>query len=108
MTEELLQTGLAKVKSIHRVDAIRKSPGVRRKLIEVIESLPGWRKGVCQKKTETPKDCREIRATGSTFRRVNRSYPGIRATELPKPMGEPPVPRFFGYDWILALILKPI
>ncbi|RWW16357.1 hypothetical protein BHE74_00001009 [Ensete ventricosum] len=45
--------GLAKVNSIHRVDAIGNSPGVHRKLVEGIGSLSGWRKRVCQKKTET-------------------------------------------------------
>ncbi|RWV86907.1 hypothetical protein GW17_00051148 [Ensete ventricosum] len=34
-------------------DAIGNSPGVPRELIEGIGSLPGWRKGVHQKKTET-------------------------------------------------------
>ncbi|RWV81079.1 hypothetical protein GW17_00057536 [Ensete ventricosum] len=38
---------------MHRVDAITNSPGVRRELAEGIRSLPGWRKGVRQKKTET-------------------------------------------------------
>ncbi|RRT58598.1 hypothetical protein B296_00014829 [Ensete ventricosum] len=40
MTEVLLQSGLAKVKSMHRVDAIENSPGVRQKLTRV--------SGVCQ------------------------------------------------------------
>ncbi|RWV93987.1 hypothetical protein GW17_00043515 [Ensete ventricosum] len=53
MIEGLLQSGLAKVKSMYRVDAIGNSPGVHRKLIEGIGSLLGWRKGVYQKKTET-------------------------------------------------------
>ncbi|RWW47804.1 hypothetical protein BHE74_00046178, partial [Ensete ventricosum] len=34
-------------------DAIGNSPGVRWELAEGIESLPGWRKGVRGKKTET-------------------------------------------------------
>ncbi|RZS20550.1 hypothetical protein BHM03_00053079 [Ensete ventricosum] len=38
---------------MHRVDAVGNSPGVCRDLAEGIESLPGWRKGVRQKKTET-------------------------------------------------------
>ncbi|RWV94940.1 hypothetical protein GW17_00042477 [Ensete ventricosum] len=38
---------------MHRVDAFGNSPRVCRKLAEGIESLPGWRKGVHQKKTET-------------------------------------------------------
>ncbi|RWW77640.1 hypothetical protein BHE74_00014199 [Ensete ventricosum] len=58
---------LAKVKSMHRVDAFANSPGVCRKLVEGIGSLSGWRKRVHQKKTETHwkiiegsrKDCRE-------------------------------------------------
>ncbi|RZS09045.1 hypothetical protein BHM03_00040102 [Ensete ventricosum] len=38
---------------MHRVDAVENSPGVRQELAEGIGSLPGWRKGVCQKKIET-------------------------------------------------------
>ncbi|RWW03169.1 hypothetical protein GW17_00033691 [Ensete ventricosum] len=38
---------------MRRVDAFGNSPGVCRKLAEGIGSLPGWRKGVRQKKTET-------------------------------------------------------
>ncbi|RRT35336.1 hypothetical protein B296_00052518, partial [Ensete ventricosum] len=37
MIEGLLQSGLAKVKSLHRVDAFGNSPGVCRKLTEGIE-----------------------------------------------------------------------
>ncbi|RWV88951.1 hypothetical protein GW17_00048921 [Ensete ventricosum] len=35
---------------MHRVDVVGNSPGVRRKLAEDIGSLPGWRKGVRQKR----------------------------------------------------------
>ncbi|RRT73254.1 hypothetical protein B296_00013151 [Ensete ventricosum] len=38
---------------MHRVDAFGNSPRVCRKLAESIGSLPGWRKGVRQKKIET-------------------------------------------------------
>ncbi|RWW72005.1 hypothetical protein BHE74_00020207 [Ensete ventricosum] len=38
---------------MYRVDAFGNSLGVCRKLVEDIRSLPGWRKGVRQKKTET-------------------------------------------------------
>ncbi|RWV93092.1 hypothetical protein GW17_00044480 [Ensete ventricosum] len=38
---------------MHRVDAIGNLLGVLQKLKEGIGSLLGWRKGVCQKKTET-------------------------------------------------------
>ncbi|RWW88898.1 hypothetical protein BHE74_00002207 [Ensete ventricosum] len=41
------------VKSMHQVDAVGNSLGVRRELAEGIGSLLGWRKGVRQKKTET-------------------------------------------------------
>ncbi|RWV87419.1 hypothetical protein GW17_00050583 [Ensete ventricosum] len=41
------------VKSIHRVDAVGNSLGVRRELAEGIGSLLGWHKGVHQKKIET-------------------------------------------------------
>ncbi|RZS18319.1 hypothetical protein BHM03_00050558 [Ensete ventricosum] len=38
---------------MYRVNAFGNSPGVCRKLAEGIGSLPRWRKGVRQKKTET-------------------------------------------------------
>ncbi|RWW65062.1 hypothetical protein BHE74_00027656 [Ensete ventricosum] len=38
---------------MHQVDVVGNSPGVRRELAEGIGSLPGWRKGVYQKKIET-------------------------------------------------------
>ncbi|RRT64919.1 hypothetical protein B296_00015066 [Ensete ventricosum] len=38
---------------MYRVDAVGNSLGVRRELAESIRSLLGWRKRVCQKKTET-------------------------------------------------------
>ncbi|RRT31424.1 hypothetical protein B296_00056838, partial [Ensete ventricosum] len=44
---------VAKVKSMHRVDAFGNLPGVCRKLAKGIGSLSRWRKGVCQKKNET-------------------------------------------------------
>ncbi|RWW07505.1 hypothetical protein BHE74_00024794 [Ensete ventricosum] len=47
------QSGLARVKSMHSVNAVRNSPGVHRELADGIGSLLGWRKGVHQKKTET-------------------------------------------------------
>ncbi|RZR98640.1 hypothetical protein BHM03_00028034 [Ensete ventricosum] len=47
------QSGLARVKSMRSVNAVRNSPGVHRELADGIGSLPGWRKGVHQKKTET-------------------------------------------------------
>ncbi|RRT35175.1 hypothetical protein B296_00017316 [Ensete ventricosum] len=49
----MLHPGLAKIKSMQRVDAFGNSPGVCRKLAEGIGSLLGWRKGVRQKKIET-------------------------------------------------------
>ncbi|RRT43962.1 hypothetical protein B296_00019080 [Ensete ventricosum] len=38
---------------MYRVDAIGNSLGVRQELVEGVESLPRWRKGVRKKKTET-------------------------------------------------------
>ncbi|RZR75504.1 hypothetical protein BHM03_00059554, partial [Ensete ventricosum] len=38
---------------MQRVDAVGNSLGVRRELAEGIGSLPGWRKGVRQKKIDT-------------------------------------------------------
>ncbi|RZS20740.1 hypothetical protein BHM03_00053303 [Ensete ventricosum] len=66
---------------MHRVDAVGNSPGVRRELVEDIGSLPGWRKGVRQKKTKTRrkivrgsrKTCRERFAEGIGKLAVNTS-----------------------------------
>ncbi|RWW04599.1 hypothetical protein GW17_00032166 [Ensete ventricosum] len=57
---------------MHRVNAVGNTLGVRRELTEGIGSLPEWRKGVRQKKTETHrkiiggsrKACRERFAEG--------------------------------------------
>ncbi|RRT31465.1 hypothetical protein B296_00059133, partial [Ensete ventricosum] len=80
---------LAKVKSMHRVDAFENSPRVCRKLTEGIESLPEWRKRVRQKKTETrqkivkgsQKTCRESGcsddAVGSRWKFTRRFTKGI-------------------------------
>ncbi|RZS19171.1 hypothetical protein BHM03_00051532 [Ensete ventricosum] len=38
---------------MHRADVVGNSPRVRRELTKGIGSLPGWRKGVRQKKIET-------------------------------------------------------
>ncbi|RZR99154.1 hypothetical protein BHM03_00028644 [Ensete ventricosum] len=38
---------------MHRVDVVGNSLGVGRELTKGIKSLPGWRKGVRQKKTKT-------------------------------------------------------
>ncbi|RRT65188.1 hypothetical protein B296_00031303 [Ensete ventricosum] len=43
-----------------QVNTVGNSPGVHRELTEGIESLPGWRKGVRQKKTETRQKIIEI------------------------------------------------
>ncbi|RWV93264.1 hypothetical protein GW17_00044296 [Ensete ventricosum] len=51
MTEGLLQSGLAKVKSMHRVDAVGNLLGVRRKLVEGIGSLIGWRKEFAKRRS---------------------------------------------------------
>ncbi|RRT31253.1 hypothetical protein B296_00054218 [Ensete ventricosum] len=53
LSPPITATRLAKVKSMHRVDTFGNSPGVCRKLVEGIGSLPRWRKGVRQKKIET-------------------------------------------------------
>ncbi|RZS22683.1 hypothetical protein BHM03_00055495 [Ensete ventricosum] len=55
---------------------IRNSPGMRQELAEGIGSLPGWRKRVRQKKTETHrniiegsrKTCREFNHDGMSYR----------------------------------------
>ncbi|RRT40094.1 hypothetical protein B296_00022119 [Ensete ventricosum] len=74
MIEGLLQSGVTKVKSMHRVDAFRNSPGVCRKLAEGIGSLPEWRKGVCQKKIKTR---RKIVGVGSRRKFTRRFAEGI-------------------------------
>ncbi|RRT44805.1 hypothetical protein B296_00011682 [Ensete ventricosum] len=107
---------------MHRVDAVGNSPGVHQELAEGIGNSPGWRTGVCQKKTETRqrivggsrKACRERFAEGigkfagnmkgdhqeKTRRRAARmpDYAGWLMTgKLPRSAGELPVPGFFGY-----------
>ncbi|RZS01113.1 hypothetical protein BHM03_00030916 [Ensete ventricosum] len=51
--EGFLQLGLTKVMSMHRVDAVGNLPGVYQELAKGVGSLPGWRKRVHQKNTET-------------------------------------------------------
>ncbi|RWW42876.1 hypothetical protein BHE74_00051534 [Ensete ventricosum] len=71
---------------MHRVDAFGNSPGVCQKLAEGIGSLPGWRKGVRQKKTEirrkiiggSRKACRDSNdAVGSRQKFASRFAEGI-------------------------------
>ncbi|RWV87595.1 hypothetical protein GW17_00050393 [Ensete ventricosum] len=71
---------------MHWVDAVGNSPGVRLELIEGIGSLPGWHKGVRQKKTETRqkivggsrKACRDL-SIGPGFEQCSGISPnGIR------------------------------
>ncbi|RWW62306.1 hypothetical protein BHE74_00030573, partial [Ensete ventricosum] len=114
---------LAKVKSMHRVDAVGNSPGVRRELAEGIGSLLGWCNEVRQKKTEThrkiiggnrkayrerfaegigmlagntPGDRRK--KTGRLAARMSEAVGLVGAGRLtrPGPMGKPPVPRYSG------------
>ncbi|RWW71855.1 hypothetical protein BHE74_00020379 [Ensete ventricosum] len=54
---------------MHRVDAVGNSLGVCRELVEGIESLPGWRKGVRQKKTETHRKI--VGASQKAYRETN-------------------------------------
>ncbi|RWW00169.1 hypothetical protein GW17_00036880 [Ensete ventricosum] len=69
---------------MHQVDAVGNSPGVRQELTEGIGSLPGWHKGVRQKKTETRrkiiggsrKACREL-CSGITSEFSKRFAEGI-------------------------------
>ncbi|RWV96497.1 hypothetical protein GW17_00040782 [Ensete ventricosum] len=82
---------------MHRVDAFGNLPGVCRKLAEGIGSLPGWRRGVRQKKTEThrkiiegsrkacrerpedlPQDCQRLLEYMGQW--LDRPYHRIRAT----------------------------
>ncbi|RWW73833.1 hypothetical protein BHE74_00018250 [Ensete ventricosum] len=94
---------------MHRVDPVGNSLGVHRELVEGIGSLPEWCKGVRQKKIETRRKI--VRGSRKAYRddgctvaaqagRLNYPYPGIwvlSVVDPPRPMGEPPVPRFFGY-----------
>ncbi|RWW44173.1 hypothetical protein BHE74_00050094 [Ensete ventricosum] len=75
---------------MHWVDTVGNSPGVRRELVEGIGSLPGWRKGVRQKKTVTHqnivrgrrKACRETnydRSNGVTTDDGPRSNLSLRS-----------------------------
>ncbi|RWV89975.1 hypothetical protein GW17_00047856 [Ensete ventricosum] len=62
---------------MHRVDAFGNSPGVCRKLAKGIRSLPGWRKGVRQKKTETHRNRGSDDAMGSRRKFARRFIEGI-------------------------------
>ncbi|RZS19583.1 hypothetical protein BHM03_00051997 [Ensete ventricosum] len=80
MIEELLLSGLAKVKSMHRVDAFGNSPGVCRKLAEGIESFPGWHKGVRHKKTKTRSKI--VGEDQRTYRKIARGCRSMRELGL--------------------------
>ncbi|RWW35444.1 hypothetical protein BHE74_00059618, partial [Ensete ventricosum] len=122
---------LAKVMSIHRVDAFGNSPGVCRKLTEGIGSLLGWRKGVLQKKTETPRkivrgsqkacgsrdglvmDILFARRFAEGIKKLTVNAKGDRQKEDRRNYrkivgGYRSMREFFGYGWILAPVLKPI
>ncbi|RRT58713.1 hypothetical protein B296_00011255 [Ensete ventricosum] len=53
---------------------------------------------------------REIagKKTGGLVARMSEATGLYGTNKSPRSVGEPPVPGFFGYDWILALVLKPI
>ncbi|RWW36724.1 hypothetical protein BHE74_00058232 [Ensete ventricosum] len=85
---------LAKVKSMHRVDAFGNSLGVCRKLAEGIGSLPGWCKGVRQKMTETRRKIvggrdspKESGSSLGTRREIARKKTGGLAARLPECAG---------------------
>ncbi|RZS20652.1 hypothetical protein BHM03_00053181 [Ensete ventricosum] len=58
---------------MHRVDAVGNSLGVCRELTKGLRSLPGWRKGVRQKKTETHR-----KIVGGNSLKGSGSSPGPR------------------------------
>ncbi|RRT77886.1 hypothetical protein B296_00010244 [Ensete ventricosum] len=76
-----------------------------RRFAEGIGKLTGNTSGDHRKKTKRL-TARIPNAAGLAG--VNRPYPGIRATKPPRSTGKPSVLGFSRYDWILALILKPI
>ncbi|RZR90195.1 hypothetical protein BHM03_00018039 [Ensete ventricosum] len=79
---------------MHRVDAVGNSPGVRRELAEGIGSLPGWRKGVRQKKTETRRKIvgGEPKSLPREIRRRDREARKVEGTTFEKiPTGKPSV-----------------
>ncbi|RRT42343.1 hypothetical protein B296_00041800 [Ensete ventricosum] len=95
---------------MHQVNTVGNSPRVRLELAEGIGSLPGWRKGVHQKKTETHqqivggsrKACRErlvvrMPEVAKLAGWVIPPYPGVRVAEPPRPAGKSPISNFFGY-----------
>ncbi|RWV76989.1 hypothetical protein GW17_00062247, partial [Ensete ventricosum] len=70
---------------MHWVNVVGNSSGVRRELVQGIGSLPGWRKGVRQKKTETHQkivgDSRKAyqeRCSGISLKFIKRFAEGIR------------------------------
>ncbi|RZS29255.1 hypothetical protein BHM03_00062978 [Ensete ventricosum] len=70
---------------MHRVDAVGNSLRVCRELTEGIESLLGWRKGVCQKKTKTHRKIigDSSKGSGSSLG-ARREINGRRPDDLPQ------------------------
>ncbi|RRT34757.1 hypothetical protein B296_00052433, partial [Ensete ventricosum] len=66
------------VNSMHRVDAVGNSSGVHREFTEGIRSLPGWRKGVHQKRTETYQKI--VGGSRKAYRELEWSYDGPRSS----------------------------
>ncbi|RZR93274.1 hypothetical protein BHM03_00021738 [Ensete ventricosum] len=73
------------------------SPEFARRFAEGIGKLVVNMSGDCRKNTIglTARMSEATRLAGG--RRVNRPYPSIRATELPRSTSEPPIPGFSGY-----------
>ncbi|RWW63884.1 hypothetical protein BHE74_00028910 [Ensete ventricosum] len=70
------------------------SPEFARRFVEGIGKLTGNISEDHRKKTRrlTARIPEATRLAG-----VNRSYPGVRAAELPRSTGKSPIPDFFGY-----------
>ncbi|RZS02089.1 hypothetical protein BHM03_00032065 [Ensete ventricosum] len=79
-----------------RQKIVRGSRKAYREFAEGIGKLAGNTPGDHQKKTRRLA-ARMPEATGLVGR-INRLYPGVRAAESPKSVGEPPILGFFGYD----------
>ncbi|RWV81317.1 hypothetical protein GW17_00057274, partial [Ensete ventricosum] len=79
-----------------RQKIVRGSRKAYREFAEGIGKLAGNTPGDHQKKTR--RLAARMPEAAGLVGRINRLYPGVRAAESPKSVGEPPILGFFGYD----------
>ncbi|RZR90825.1 hypothetical protein BHM03_00018818 [Ensete ventricosum] len=81
------------------------SPEFTRRFAEGIGKLAG---SMSEDRREKTRKLIASMPEATRLAKVNRPYPSVRVAKPPKLTGKLSVPRFFGYDWILAPVLKPI